>query len=171
MIIETLTKKAFCGVPWWSSGKECPCHCRRQRFDPWSRKTAPAVGPQLLKRFCAGAHARRQEMPPQYIPAPRNREEPLLGTAREKPSCIHGDRGWAQINKPGKKRKRFMFELMEGTGPSLDRTRFSVLAKPLMEKHLQTQNTHYQTCLCKLTGKSQAQRKSEGPEPPDQWSR
>ena len=23
------------GLPWWLSGKELTCHCRRGRFDPW----------------------------------------------------------------------------------------------------------------------------------------
>ena len=26
------------GLPWWISGKEFSCQCRRLRFDPWSRK-------------------------------------------------------------------------------------------------------------------------------------
>jgi len=26
------------GLPWWLSGKETACHCRRHRFDPWIRK-------------------------------------------------------------------------------------------------------------------------------------
>ena len=26
------------GLPWWISGKEFPCQCRRLRFDPWSGK-------------------------------------------------------------------------------------------------------------------------------------
>ena len=25
------------GHPWWLSGKECTCQCRRHRFNPWSR--------------------------------------------------------------------------------------------------------------------------------------
>ena len=29
----------ICGLPWWLSGKESACQCRRQcRFDPWVRK-------------------------------------------------------------------------------------------------------------------------------------
>ena len=27
------------GLPWWLSGKEYTCQCRRQGFDPWVRKT------------------------------------------------------------------------------------------------------------------------------------
>ena len=26
------------GLPWWLSGKEPTCQCRRHRFDPWVRK-------------------------------------------------------------------------------------------------------------------------------------
>ena len=26
------------GLPWWLSGKESACHCRRCRFDPWVGK-------------------------------------------------------------------------------------------------------------------------------------
>ena len=26
------------GLPWWLSGKESPCQCRRHRLDPWVRK-------------------------------------------------------------------------------------------------------------------------------------
>ena len=33
-----------CGLPWWLSGKEFACQCRRRRFDPWSRKTPHAAG-------------------------------------------------------------------------------------------------------------------------------
>ena len=29
-------KKAFLGLPWWLSGKEFTCQCRRQGFDPWT---------------------------------------------------------------------------------------------------------------------------------------
>ena len=40
---------AKCGLPWWLSGKESACQCRRCRFDPWSRKTPQAAG-QLSQR-------------------------------------------------------------------------------------------------------------------------
>ena len=26
------------GLPWWLSGKESACHCRRAGFNPWVRK-------------------------------------------------------------------------------------------------------------------------------------
>ena len=31
------------GLPWWLSGKESTCQCRRHRFNPWSRKISHAV--------------------------------------------------------------------------------------------------------------------------------
>ena len=30
-------------LPWWLSGKESACQCRRHRFDPWSGKIPHAV--------------------------------------------------------------------------------------------------------------------------------
>ena len=60
------------GFPWWLTGEESACQCRRQGFEPWSRKiphaeeqlslfnttTEPksykcgAHGPQLLRPMC-----------------------------------------------------------------------------------------------------------------------
>ena len=31
------------GLPWWLSGKESPCQCRRHRFNPWSVKIPHAL--------------------------------------------------------------------------------------------------------------------------------
>ena len=31
------------GLPWWLSGEESICQCRRRRFDPWCRKIPRAV--------------------------------------------------------------------------------------------------------------------------------
>ena len=31
------------GTPWWLSGKESTCQCRRNGFDPWSRKIPHAT--------------------------------------------------------------------------------------------------------------------------------
>ena len=36
-------KKEWVGLPWWLSGKEPTCRCRRHRFDPWSGKIPHAV--------------------------------------------------------------------------------------------------------------------------------
>ena len=41
-MFKTATKKwllyLFASIPWWFSGKESACQCRRRRFDPWVRK-------------------------------------------------------------------------------------------------------------------------------------
>ena len=38
------------GFPWWSSGKEFTCQCRKYRFDPRSRRSRmqPSCVPQFL---------------------------------------------------------------------------------------------------------------------------
>ena len=36
------------GLPWWLSGKESACQCRRHWFDPWSRKSPHAVKQRSL---------------------------------------------------------------------------------------------------------------------------
>ena len=33
-----ICRKGIWGLPWWLSGKESACQCRRHRFNPWSRK-------------------------------------------------------------------------------------------------------------------------------------
>ena len=38
------------GLPWWLSGKESTCQCRRHGFDPWSGKIPHAVE-QLSQRI------------------------------------------------------------------------------------------------------------------------
>ena len=35
--------EAAIGLPWWLSGKEFACQCRRQGFDPWFKKIPQAV--------------------------------------------------------------------------------------------------------------------------------
>ena len=43
------------GLPWWLSGKETACHCRRHRFDPWIRKTPLEKGMAFLLQYsCLG---------------------------------------------------------------------------------------------------------------------
>ena len=85
-------KKRWTGLPWWLSGKESTCQCRRHRFNPWSRKIprtmehlrpcAPqllglcsrAGSPnywahvlQLLTSACPKACAPQQEKPLQWV--------------------------------------------------------------------------------------------------------
>ena len=44
----TYSLKFICGLPWWLSGKEFACRCRRHRFDHWSRKIPHAGEQQSL---------------------------------------------------------------------------------------------------------------------------
>ena len=58
------------GLPWWPSGKEPTCQCRRHGFDPWSG-TVPHAAEQLSQCTIAtqvhapGTCAPQQEKPPQ----------------------------------------------------------------------------------------------------------
>ena len=38
VICKLHVHKTGLGLPWWLSGKESTCQCRRCRFSPWSRK-------------------------------------------------------------------------------------------------------------------------------------
>ena len=78
-------------LPWWLSGRESRCQCRRHGFDPWSGRIPHAVEhlkstshsswahslepgsrkywahvPQLLKAACPRAHAPQEEEPLQW---------------------------------------------------------------------------------------------------------
>ena len=69
----TFTKKLTMGLPWWLSGKESICQCRRHGFNPWSRNILLASGQwslcsrarelQLLKPTCSRVHAPQEEKP------------------------------------------------------------------------------------------------------------
>jgi len=51
VLIENIQKQnyqcsqstVFGGLPWWFNGEESTCQCRRQRFDPWSKKIPHAL--------------------------------------------------------------------------------------------------------------------------------
>ena len=85
-------KKSFSGLPFWLSGKESTCPCRRHRFSPWSRKIPTchrATEPMSHNYWdCAlepaphneGSH--RSERPGT---AARERESSLHRSARESP--------------------------------------------------------------------------------------
>ena len=46
---QMLTYKVGCSrFPWWLSGKESACQCRRHRLDPWSKEIPYAVEPLSL---------------------------------------------------------------------------------------------------------------------------
>jgi len=36
-------KRQLMGLPWWFSGKESTCQCRRHGFNPWSREIPHAM--------------------------------------------------------------------------------------------------------------------------------
>ena len=40
--IRSLSREHL-GIPWWFSGKESPCQCKRHRFNIWSRKIPRAL--------------------------------------------------------------------------------------------------------------------------------
>ena len=41
-------------LPWWLSGKEPACQCRRHGFDPWVGKTPGKGNDNLLQYPCLG---------------------------------------------------------------------------------------------------------------------
>jgi len=48
------------GLPWWLSGKESACQCRRHRFHPWIRKIPWRRKWQLTLVFLTGkSHGHR----------------------------------------------------------------------------------------------------------------
>ena len=92
------------GRPWWRSGYESTCQCRRQGFDPWSRKTpqaeeqlcpyATTTGPlrlQLRKPARLRAHAQQQEKPPQSEARTPQPESSPRSTQLEK-ACVQPQR-------------------------------------------------------------------------------
>ena len=66
--------KTIAGLPWWLSGRESACQCRKRMFDPWSPKT-PQAAEQLS--LCAT----KREAGAQHI---ITRELPLLASTRQK---------------------------------------------------------------------------------------
>ena len=84
-------KTTWLGLPWWFSGKESACQCKRYRFNPWSRKIPYAVEQlkavrcnswacvlesgsrnywihalQLMKPKCPRTHVPQHVKPPQW---------------------------------------------------------------------------------------------------------
>ena len=48
------------GLPWWLSGKESTCQCRRLRFNPWDRKIPWRRKWQPIPEFLPGkSHGQR----------------------------------------------------------------------------------------------------------------
>ena len=54
-------QKSIVGLPWWLSGKESVCQCRRHEFGPWL-KIPRAVGPLSLCATLLNLCSRAQEL-------------------------------------------------------------------------------------------------------------
>ena len=75
-----IKKKKILWLPWWLSGKESACQCRRHESDPWSRKIPHAEGqlspcatatePVLKPRGC------NYWSPHSWEPVPSNKRSP-----------------------------------------------------------------------------------------------
>ena len=107
------------GLPWWLSGRESTCQCRRHGFDPWSRKIPHAaellsLGSRPWEPPVLSSHAATTEARTCLEPALRSeratavrslklerstatREWPPLSATREKP--IQQQRPCAAKNK------------------------------------------------------------------------
>ena len=93
MKITEKKKKKNQGLPWWLSGKESTCQCRRCGFDPWSRRPHKpqsnwAQAPKLLS-LCPKACELQRLSPRALEPGLLNKrshhdEKPQLSATREK---------------------------------------------------------------------------------------
>ena len=104
-------KKNFTGFPWWLSGKESTCQCRRHGFDLWSTRMphakeqltlcattielcSRAQEPQLLKPPHPRACALQQEKPLQWeAHAPQLESSPC---SPQLETSLRSDKGPAQ---------------------------------------------------------------------------
>ena len=88
-ILSRIKKDNF-GLPWWRSGWESACQCRRHGFEPWSGKIphateqmgpwATITEPAHLEPVLCNKRGRDSERP-----AHRDEEWPPLATTRESP--------------------------------------------------------------------------------------
>ena len=51
-ILPYLSPKCILGLPWWLSGKECACQCRRLEFAPWLGRS-PGEGDGNPLQYCS----------------------------------------------------------------------------------------------------------------------
>ena len=63
---DSITQNVLMWVPWWLSGKESACQCRRHEFDPWL-KIPHAVGHLSLSATLLNLYSGAQG-PPLLIP-------------------------------------------------------------------------------------------------------
>ena len=107
-------KKSNQRLPWWFSGEESECQCKRHGSNHWSRKIprvaeqlspqllslcSRAWKPQLLKPMCPRAHAQQQEKPPQWEARTPQLEHSSYMLQLEKSLCSNKDPAWPKINK------------------------------------------------------------------------
>ena len=96
------------GLPWWLSGKESACQCRRHEFNPQSEKiphvmeqlspctttTEPVLwnpGAASTEPTCPKVHAPQGEAIAVRSPRSTTEEESLLDATREKPASSRED--------------------------------------------------------------------------------
>ena len=110
---NTLLRCQWVRLPWWFSGKESACQCRRCTFDPWSGKiphaaeqlgwcttTTEARAPQSP---CSAAETTAVRSlgttPREKPPPPRTREKPAL---QQRPSTAKTAerKQWVKKGKP-----------------------------------------------------------------------
>ena len=74
------------GLPWWFSGKESACQCRRHRSDPWpGRSHIPGSNQAcalLLLILSLRSKAWKPQLSPRATPAEAWALEPMLCTKR-----------------------------------------------------------------------------------------
>ena len=73
------------GPPWWFSGKESACPCRRRGFDPWSRSTAHAAEPLGPRAQLLSLCPRARVPQPRKPGCPRARAPRREATAMRSP--------------------------------------------------------------------------------------
>ena len=74
------------GLPWWLSGKESTCQCRRRGFDPWSGEM-PHAAELLSPRAAATAACTPSSLYSTREALELRLELPLLSATREK-ACM-----------------------------------------------------------------------------------
>ena len=113
------------GLPWWLSGKDYACQCRRHRFNSWFGKTPHAekqlslctttIGPVLYSWGTATAEAHaplepvfhRKRSHNNEKPAHRDRRAEFLISVNRESTCSPTKTQWKQkINKIIDKKKR-----------------------------------------------------------------
>ena len=111
-------------LPWWLSGKELTCQCRKHRLHLWSGKISlpwnhQVHEPQLLKPESSRAFAPQQEGPPQWEAYVLHLESSPGLQQLEKSLSSNEDPAQPKINNNKKQGLRvdFLNEKLTGWGP------------------------------------------------------